>query len=38
MARLGMTEDLRGGDAYAAYLAAAAGEEAALGLRPEARQ
>lgn len=38
MTRLGMTEDLRGGDAYSAYLAAAAGEEAALGLRPEARQ
>jgi len=38
MTRLGMTEDLRGSDAYAAYLAAAAGAEAALGLRPEARQ
>lgn len=38
MTRLGMTEDLRGGDAYSAYLAAAAGEEAALGLRSEARQ
>jgi tripartite-type tricarboxylate transporter receptor subunit TctC len=38
MTRLGMTEDLRGGEAYAAYLAAAAGEEAMLGLRPEARQ
>ncbi len=38
MARLGMTEDLRGGAAYAAYLAAAAGEEAALGLRSEIRQ
>ena len=38
MARLGMTEDLRDGAAYSAYLAAAAGEEAALGLRPEARQ
>jgi hypothetical protein len=29
---------LRDAKAYAAYLAAAAGEEAALGLRPEARQ
>jgi tripartite-type tricarboxylate transporter receptor subunit TctC len=38
MTRLGMTEDLRDGAAYSAYLAAAAGEEAALGLRPEARQ
>lgn len=38
MTRLGMTEDLRDGPAYAAYLAAAAGEEAALGLRSEARQ
>ncbi|MFM7418763.1 MAG: Bug family tripartite tricarboxylate transporter substrate binding protein [Alphaproteobacteria bacterium] len=38
MTRLGMTEDLRDAKAYAAYLAAAAGEEAALGLRPEARQ
>ena len=38
MTRLGMTEDLRDGPGYAAYLAAAAGEEAALGLRPEARQ
>lgn len=38
MARFGMTEDLRDGAAYSAYLAAAAGEEAALGLRPEARQ
>ena len=38
MTRLGMTEDLRDGPAYAAYLAAAASEEAALGLRPEARQ
>lgn len=38
MTRLGMTEDLRGGEAYAAYLAAAAGEEAMLGLSPEARQ
>jgi tripartite-type tricarboxylate transporter receptor subunit TctC len=38
MIRLGMTEDLRDASAYAAYLAAAAGEEAALGLRPEARQ
>jgi len=38
MTRLGMTEDLRDANAYAAYLAAAAGEEAALGLRPEARQ
>ena len=31
MARLGMTEDWRNGEAYGAYLAAAAGEEAALG-------
>ncbi len=38
MTRLGMTEDLRDATAYAAYLAAAAGEEAALGLRPETRQ
>jgi tripartite-type tricarboxylate transporter receptor subunit TctC len=38
MTRLGMTEDLRDGPAYAGYLAAAAGEEAALGLRPETRQ
>ena len=38
MIRLGMTEDLRDATAYAAYLAAAAGEEAALGLRPETRQ
>ena len=38
MTRLGMTEDLRDGAAYSAYLAATAGEEAALGLRPEARQ
>jgi hypothetical protein len=38
MIRLGMTEDLRDGPGYSAYLAAAAGEEAALGLRPEARQ
>jgi len=38
MIRLGMTEDLRDAAAYAAYLAAAAGEEAALGLRPETRQ
>jgi hypothetical protein len=33
-----MTEDLRDATAYAAYLAAAAGEEAALSLRPETRQ
>lgn len=38
MTRLGMTEDLRDAKAYAAYLTAAAGEEMALGLRPEARQ
>jgi hypothetical protein len=38
MTRLGMTEDLRDGPAYAAYLAAAASEEAAFGLRPETRQ
>ena len=38
MTRLGMTADLRDAAAYSAYLAAAAGEEAALGLRPEARQ
>jgi tripartite-type tricarboxylate transporter receptor subunit TctC len=38
MIRLGMTEDLRDATAYAAYLAAAAGEEAALSLRPETRQ
>jgi tripartite-type tricarboxylate transporter receptor subunit TctC len=38
MARLGMTEDLRDGAAYSAYLAAAASEEAALGPRPETRQ
>ena len=38
MTRLGMTEDLRDGPAYGAYLAAASGEEAALGLRPETRQ
>lgn len=38
MARLGMTEDLRDATAYSAYLSAAAGEEAALGIRPEARQ
>jgi tripartite-type tricarboxylate transporter receptor subunit TctC len=38
MIRLGMTEDLRDATAYAAYLAAAAGEEAALSLWPETRQ
>lgn len=38
MARFGMSEDLRDGAAYGAYLATAAGEEATPGLRPEARQ
>jgi tripartite-type tricarboxylate transporter receptor subunit TctC len=38
MTRLGMTEDLRDGAGYAAYLAMAAGQESALGLRSETRQ
>lgn len=38
MVRFGMSEDLRGGDAYLGYLAATAQEEALFGPQPAARQ